>query len=434
MLQLLLEQVLKETQDDALLLLKADKTELIDDYNKTEVEALFDDKLYVSDQINANTKTQDDAQLQMKADKIQLIDAYTKIETNYLLYSKANTGDSYTKGDDDALLLLNADKIQLIDVYSKTEVDTLLNEKFDISDQIYAYIKLETDQLVSQIEASDVDFSNNYTRTKTNKLLNEKLGIFDLACYITYDSSLAIMAYMTFNNRCRFISSKDGMLSVTGSSFIKLSADNTVVLLGAGSTKAISEFGGTIDVSNLEKKTEVDIKLMKYVNTGNNQSINGTKSLNANLNDSEFDKKDKDDSSVLLAGGGDAQLSSFGGLELINIAYTNNVVLSIYIVVVKCYGYGQFINFYAQIYIGAGAGTSGASVTVCTLESAEFLKCVVYADDIVFAGSSYVSHIARFRIGTIGIVSIYFYSLSDRAGGLTWNQTAYVNITYPAAN
>ncbi|KAA6402354.1 MAG: hypothetical protein EZS28_002117 [Streblomastix strix] len=152
-----------KTQDDALLLLKADKTQIIDEYNKIEVYALLDDKLNVSDQIDAYTKGEtnnllnnkansgvsytkgeDDALLLLKADKTQLIDAYTKGETNNLLNNKADSGVSYTKGEVDALLLLKADKIQLIDSFTKGEDDALLLLKADKTQLIDSYTKGET--------------------------------------------------------------------------------------------------------------------------------------------------------------------------------------------------------------------------------------------------------------------------------------------------
>ncbi|KAA6372526.1 MAG: hypothetical protein EZS28_031946, partial [Streblomastix strix] len=64
--------------------------------------------------------------------------------------------------------------------------------------------------------------------------------------------------------------------------------------------------------------------------------------------------------------------SSFGGLELVNVIFTT------------------------EIYIGAGVGTSGASIAVCTLERAGFPNA-----------------------GTSGLAGI---------------QTAYINVIYPAQN
>ncbi|KAA6393540.1 MAG: hypothetical protein EZS28_010929, partial [Streblomastix strix] len=421
-------------QDDALLLLKADKTELIDAYNKTEVDALLDDKLNVSDQIDAYTKTQYDALLLLKADKTQLIDSYTKGETNNLLNNKADSRVSYTNGEDEALLLLKADKTQLIDAYTKQEDDALLLLKADKTQLIDAYTKGETNNLLNNKTDSGVSYTkgeedellllkadktqliDSYTNGETNNLLNNKadsgvsytkgeddallllkanqtttytktetdylisqteVGDVDLSGYMTLGTSQTITANKTFNIACRFVSSIDGMATITGSQFVKYGADDTVVLLGAGGTKPISEFTGTpTDLSNYYTKTqtysqtetdnkyvrlegsiqqtitgrlkyvspfgqtydetqdpvantyltmsEVDSKLTNYVNTTNNQEINGTKTFNSNVNAAGFAKTGKDDTSVLLAGGGDALLSSLGGLELVNINYTSN--------------------------------------------------------------------------------------------------------------
>ncbi|KAA6372155.1 MAG: hypothetical protein EZS28_032318 [Streblomastix strix] len=378
-----------KSEDDALLLHKADKTQLIDSYTKGETNNLLNNKvdtgvfytkgdddallLLKADKSTTYTKTKDEALLLLKVDKTQLIDSYsksetyardevyTKGETNNLLNNKVDTGVFYTKGEDDALLLLKADKsttytktkdeallllkadkTQLINSYTKGEADNLLNNK---ANQSTTYIKIETDQLISQIETGDVDLSG----------------------YMTLGTSQTINANKTFNNACRFVSSIDGMSTVTGSSFVKSGADDTVVLLGAGGTKPISEFVGTpTDLSNYYTKTqtysqteannkfvrlvgsiqqtitgrlkyvssfdyqdetqdpvantyltmsEVDGKLTNVVTTNITQSIIGTKTFNANVSATGFVKTCKDDTSVLLAGGGDRLLSSFGGIE-----------------------------------------------------------------------------------------------------------------------
>ncbi|KAA6387143.1 MAG: hypothetical protein EZS28_017330, partial [Streblomastix strix] len=54
-----------------------------------------------------------------------------------------------------------------------------------------------------------------------------------------------------------------------------------------------------------------------------------------------------------------------------------------------------------------------------------------YADDIVFAGSA--PHVANFRFGTDGKVTITIKALSGTAG-LAGAASAYINVTYPAAN
>ncbi|KAA6356654.1 MAG: hypothetical protein EZS28_047818, partial [Streblomastix strix] len=83
----------------------------------------------------------------------------------------------------------------------------------------------------------------------------------DLSGYMTLGTAQTITANKTFNNACRFVSSIDGMSSVTGSSFIKSGADSTVVLLGAGGTKPISEFtSGSVNDSNYVKKRAKNFK------------------------------------------------------------------------------------------------------------------------------------------------------------------------------
>ncbi|KAA6397419.1 MAG: hypothetical protein EZS28_007059 [Streblomastix strix] len=126
----------EKTEDDALLLLKADKQELIDAYMKTETDALLDEQLNISDQINAYTKQEDDDLLLLKADKSELIDAYNKTEANALLDDKLNVSDqidTYTKSEDEALLLLKADKSEFADYDNLGTAQTISGQKqFDI--------------------------------------------------------------------------------------------------------------------------------------------------------------------------------------------------------------------------------------------------------------------------------------------------------------
>ncbi|KAA6356744.1 MAG: hypothetical protein EZS28_047729, partial [Streblomastix strix] len=203
----------------------------------------------------------------------------------------ATFGTATGGGEDDALLLLKADQTQLIDSYTKGEDDALLLLKADKST---TYTKIETDQLISQIEVGDI--------------------------YLT--------DYVTLGT------------------FVKSDAEDSIVLLGAGGTKPISEFAGVpTDLSNYYTKTqtysktetnnkyvrlegsiqqtiigrlkyispfgqiydetqdqvantyltmsEIDSKLTNYVKTVNNQEIYGTKTFNANVNATEFVKTGK---------------------------------------------------------------------------------------------------------------------------------------------
>ncbi|KAA6401506.1 MAG: hypothetical protein EZS28_002967 [Streblomastix strix] len=358
-------------------------------------------------QSNSYSKSEDDALLLLKADKTQLIDAYSKTETNNLLNNKADTGVSYSKSEDDALLLLKADKTQLIDAYSKSEDDALLLLKADVlttydktkidemiqnkvdnqtlvnlvnttEDQIVNGNKTFTsninavgfaktgkdntsillagggDILLSSLQAGDVDLSNyytktqddallllkadkstTYTKTETDNLLDGKLDngftysnekIDDmmtfkadtdaLADYVTLGTAQTITASKTFQNSCRFIGTINGMSTVTGTSFIKSGADDSVVLLGAGGTKPISEFvSAPPDLSN-------------YVTTNTTQTISSAKTFNANVTAAGFKKTDRDDTSVLLAGGGDMEISEIQSAIDLSNYYTKTQTYS----------------------------------------------------------------------------------------------------------
>ncbi|KAA6370126.1 MAG: hypothetical protein EZS28_034347 [Streblomastix strix] len=233
-------------EDDALLLLKADKSELIDAYSKTEADALLDDKLNITDQIDAYSKQEDDALLLLKADKSELIDAYSKTEDDELLALTLNISDqidAYSKTEDDALLLLKADKSELIDAYSKTEADALLDAKLNMTDQIDAYSKQEADALFDD-KLNISDQIDAYNKQQDDALLFLKADKTELADYVDLTSTQTITGQKQFNS------------NVCAASFIKSGADNTVVLLGAGGTKPLSEFAsGSVDDSNFVKKT-----------------------------------------------------------------------------------------------------------------------------------------------------------------------------------
>ncbi|KAA6401262.1 MAG: hypothetical protein EZS28_003212 [Streblomastix strix] len=126
----------------------------------------------------------------------------------------------------------------------------------------------------------------------------------------------------------------DETSTVTGLTFIKSGVDDAIVLLGAG---------------------EVDSKLSNYVNTANDQEINGTKTFNANLNATGFVKTGKDNTSILLTGGGDALILSFGGLTLESITYTRPLVIQ-----------------QAQIYMTSGTGNDATSIPAAILATQAF--------------------------------------------------------------
>ncbi|KAA6397554.1 MAG: hypothetical protein EZS28_006923 [Streblomastix strix] len=251
----------------------------------------------------------------------------------------------------------------------------------------------------------------------------------------------------------QIIGTKSFQDKVTANGFVKSGGTNQQVLLANGTTKPLSEFTTTIEDSNYIKK-DSDVQDIQgilrkttldqpypeptdddYITLGavKSEFVSSvySGSISGNLTATSFIKSGKDDTSVLLADGGDALLSSLGALELVTIAYTNNTVSPNSIMSLKCYIYGLLVNFYGYIYMDNGAGASGASVAVCTLENAGFPKYLFYADDIAFAGSAF--HVANFRFGTDGKVTITIKALTGTAG-LAGAASACINVTYPAAN
>ncbi|KAA6388152.1 MAG: hypothetical protein EZS28_016319, partial [Streblomastix strix] len=152
-------------EDDALLLLKAYKTQLIDSCTKREINNLSNNK---ADAEVSYTKGDDDALLLLKADRTQLIYSYIKGKTNNLLNIKADTGVSNTNSEEDALLLLKADKSTTYsksetyardEVCSKIEDDALLLLKADKTQLIDSYIKGEINNLLINIADTGVSYT-----------------------------------------------------------------------------------------------------------------------------------------------------------------------------------------------------------------------------------------------------------------------------------
>ncbi|KAA6364366.1 MAG: hypothetical protein EZS28_040107, partial [Streblomastix strix] len=125
-------------------------------------------------------------------------------------------------------------------------------------------------------------------------------------------------------------------------SFNSFAANNKFVRLEGsiqqtitGRLKYVSPFGETYDetqdpVANTYlTQSEVDAKLTNVVTTNTTQSITGAKTFNSNVSATGFAKTDKDDTSVLLAGGGDRLLSEFssGGASIEDL--TSQVAINI---------------------------------------------------------------------------------------------------------
>ncbi|KAA6401374.1 MAG: hypothetical protein EZS28_003097 [Streblomastix strix] len=270
-------------------------------------------------------------------------------ENNVKLASETYAGDEVqTKLEDDALQLLKDDKMQLIDspckseTYARNEVytkDNKANQQTRYSKSgTYArdnvYIKTETNQLISQIDVGDDYLTYYYSKTKIDELLDENADATELSNYMTLDTAQTIKVNKTFNNACRFISSVDGMSAVTGSPFVKSGADDTVVQLGAGGIKLISEFNASIDDSNYVKKYDyvqdiqgilrkttlgqqfLELTDANYITLGSvkNEFVSSiySSSISGNITAIQFIKSGGTDQQVLLANGTTEPLSELG--------------------------------------------------------------------------------------------------------------------------
>ncbi|KAA6366641.1 MAG: hypothetical protein EZS28_037831, partial [Streblomastix strix] len=165
--------------------------------------------------------------------------------------------------------------------------------------------------------------SSTYTKTETDYLISQiDVGDVDLSGYMTLGTSQTINANKTFNNACRFISSIDGMATITGASFVKSGADDSVVFLGAGGTTPISEFSNSVDDQNYVKK-DGDVQVIQgilrkttldqpypeptdddYITLGavKSEFVSSiySGSINGNLTATSFIKSGKDDTSVFI--------------------------------------------------------------------------------------------------------------------------------------
>ncbi|KAA6374385.1 MAG: hypothetical protein EZS28_030086, partial [Streblomastix strix] len=124
--------------------------------------------------------------------------------------------------------------------------------------------------------------------------------------------------------------------NLTATQFIKSGGTDQQVLLANGTTKPLSEFASGIlrrDDEELSVSAFDEDYLTRgeiynaFVSRYDNQTIYGTKTFNSNVGAAGFAKTGKDDTSVLLAGGGDQLLSSFGGAQVEDIT---NLILNLH--------------------------------------------------------------------------------------------------------
>ncbi|KAA6388645.1 MAG: hypothetical protein EZS28_015828 [Streblomastix strix] len=211
---------------------------------------------------------------------VDLTDYYNNTKTDELFGDKADVGDLdnyYDKHDVDEMIndtneLIRAveDQIpplQQYQIFQKTGEDldqTIQGRLHQQLNEIVPFDSMSDNLYITKFDA----LQGLVTSETFNDQLLDNADKTDLDSYVTLDTAQSINANKTFNNSCRFTSTIDEMSTITGASFVKQGADNTVVLLGAGGTKPISEFVSTpTDLSNYYNKnqtyskTEDDSKL-----------------------------------------------------------------------------------------------------------------------------------------------------------------------------
>ncbi|KAA6355234.1 MAG: hypothetical protein EZS28_049239, partial [Streblomastix strix] len=193
-------------------------------------------------------------------------DSYSKTEDDVLLLLNANVADivdSYFRTEDDALLLFKADKS---DTYSKTETDALLDAKVNVVDIVDSYSKTDNDALLL-LKHDKID---TYSKTETDALLLLKADKYD-----TYTKT-----------------ETDALLDAK-----------------ADKTELVDSYSKKDDDALLLLKANVAY-LTNYVNLTSAQTISGQKQFRV-INISNISKLNKNDASIILAGGGDMLVSSF---------------------------------------------------------------------------------------------------------------------------
>ncbi|KAA6386721.1 MAG: hypothetical protein EZS28_017751 [Streblomastix strix] len=95
------------------------------------------------------SKSEDDALLLLKADKAQFIDSYIKTQTNNLFNNKASQSTTYSKLETDQLIsLIDKGNVDLSSYYTKIKTHELLDQKADTTD-LANYVTLGTAQTIT---------------------------------------------------------------------------------------------------------------------------------------------------------------------------------------------------------------------------------------------------------------------------------------------
>ncbi|KAA6374894.1 MAG: hypothetical protein EZS28_029580 [Streblomastix strix] len=184
-------------------------------------------------------------------------DSYTRAQMDLYLDEKADKTDTYSKTETETLLDAKADKTDIIDAYTKSEDDALLLLKANVSDIVDSYSKTEDDALLL-LKADKTDIIDSYTKAQDDALLLLKANVADV--------------------------------------YTKSETDDVIEQVKK-------------DVSGIVEDKADRSELTNYVDLQSAQTISGAKQFGV-ISATTISKLTKNDASILLAGGGDMQVSS----------------------------------------------------------------------------------------------------------------------------
>ncbi|KAA6362171.1 MAG: hypothetical protein EZS28_042302 [Streblomastix strix] len=285
-----------QQQLGALLVLKADKTDIIDSYSKIENDTL----------------------LLLKANVVDIVDSYSKIETDTLFDTKVNVADivdSYLKAEEDALLLLKADKTELIDSYYKTEDDALLilkaNDKNNSEQLVFpAYQnRVKNDTYILLAGGGDMLVSSLVTQPQLQKVRDIAPGKSKAYVYSTQgelNDWMAIqenVAKLVIGDNLFIVDKEvtdywwDGTdLKVLETELPDISNVITTLGTSTGGGNAITDI-------SIVGNTLTPVKDKNFVGTDYDQSIIGQKTFNTTIHSVRIMVQTYDNSNVVCARG-----------------------------------------------------------------------------------------------------------------------------------
>ncbi|KAA6401847.1 MAG: hypothetical protein EZS28_002624 [Streblomastix strix] len=258
------KQMQSKIEDDALLLLKADKTQLIDYYSKSD----------------------DDALLLLKVDKADFEEYYLIILVDKLLNDKADKTDlidSYSNSEDDALFLLKADKTDLNTFVDLQSSQTISGQKQFGTISVSHKSKLsENDASILLAGGGDMLVSTLVNQTELQELRDIAIGKSKGYVFATQEE---LKNWIKFG------------LKVQETELPDMSNVVTTLSAATGIGKAI------IDLS-IDGNTAIPVKNTISVTTGNDQSIIEMKTFTSTIISNGIQYSEYVNNSVFLAEGG----------------------------------------------------------------------------------------------------------------------------------